>query len=403
MINEVAGKFDQSQSREIIRFLQEAKPTKSKWASTEKVGLEPLYEACEKVLAELKAYVPYSVPFLTKVNKREVPDYYDVIKNPMDLGTVGKKLKAFAYNSKQEFIDDLNLIWSNCFQYNVIEGNVYVLYAHQMKAKVSALADKIPESTLQESEEFEKIEMQLSMSSLPSIEMPASSEAISECGEICEDENAFVNSFREEMIETRMKHILMRKEVLKGQFDIFRDSDRMGEYYGRGRSKDCFPELDYFADSFPSLQQPNHLQTETSMSMLEIPSIRPSSSVLNSLLLNIKELNEIRSLKRNLDSIREDQMIDVCEKSKKQVNSSIYIKSVSEQAGKFRMNSKAIKFALSPLLILFLESLGFESIQQSALSLLINIFSDHFNQLGCVFRFFQDSYCKQETEVIFLF
>ena len=45
-------------------------------------------------------------------------DYFDVIKNPMDLSTVLKKLEAREYYSAQEAIDDYNQIWQNCFTYN---------------------------------------------------------------------------------------------------------------------------------------------------------------------------------------------------------------------------------------------------------------------------------------------
>lgn len=41
-----------------------------------------------------------------------------VIKKPMDLGTVLKKVKAGSYKTKTQFSDDLELIWSNCLLYN---------------------------------------------------------------------------------------------------------------------------------------------------------------------------------------------------------------------------------------------------------------------------------------------
>jgi transcriptional activator SPT7 len=39
----------------------------------------------------------------------------------MDLGTMLKKVKNKNYKSKREFKDDLELIWSNCYQYNAAE------------------------------------------------------------------------------------------------------------------------------------------------------------------------------------------------------------------------------------------------------------------------------------------
>ena len=43
------------------------------------------------------------------------------IATPMDLQTMLRKVKGKNYKSKREFQDDLELIWSNCFQYNATE------------------------------------------------------------------------------------------------------------------------------------------------------------------------------------------------------------------------------------------------------------------------------------------
>ena len=50
-------------------------------------------------------------------------DYFDIIKNPMDLGTVKKNLKANKYKFVEEFLADIELIWDNCKAYNA-EGSV---------------------------------------------------------------------------------------------------------------------------------------------------------------------------------------------------------------------------------------------------------------------------------------
>jgi hypothetical protein len=36
----------------------------------------------------------------------------------MDLGTVRRKLNHNCYGSAKEFVDDMNLIWNNCYKYN---------------------------------------------------------------------------------------------------------------------------------------------------------------------------------------------------------------------------------------------------------------------------------------------
>jgi transcriptional activator SPT7 len=62
---------------ELRLLMNEVRKNRSKWASEENVNQEELYEAVEKVLTELKAHTEYSTPFLTRVNKRDAPDYYN--------------------------------------------------------------------------------------------------------------------------------------------------------------------------------------------------------------------------------------------------------------------------------------------------------------------------------------
>jgi len=62
---------------ELRSLMNEVRKNRSKWASEENVHQEELYEAAEKVLSELKAMTEYSAPFLTRVNKRDAPDYYN--------------------------------------------------------------------------------------------------------------------------------------------------------------------------------------------------------------------------------------------------------------------------------------------------------------------------------------
>jgi transcriptional activator SPT7 len=42
--------------RELRNLLLDVKPHKSKWANEDRIGQEDLYEACEKVLIDLKNY-----------------------------------------------------------------------------------------------------------------------------------------------------------------------------------------------------------------------------------------------------------------------------------------------------------------------------------------------------------
>lgn len=52
----------------------------------------------------------------------EIPDYPDIIKHPMDLSTLKKNLKLGQYQTLQDFICDVQLIWDNCKLYNPEES-----------------------------------------------------------------------------------------------------------------------------------------------------------------------------------------------------------------------------------------------------------------------------------------
>ena len=48
-----------------------------------------------------------------------IPDYFCIIKYPMDLGTIKQKLASGLYNNENEFAKDVRLVWQNTFVYNL--------------------------------------------------------------------------------------------------------------------------------------------------------------------------------------------------------------------------------------------------------------------------------------------
>lgn len=75
----------QASDAELRSLMSEVRKNRSKWASEDKIGQEELYEAAEKVLSELKAMTEHSSAFLTRVNKRDAPDYYTSMNSPLTL------------------------------------------------------------------------------------------------------------------------------------------------------------------------------------------------------------------------------------------------------------------------------------------------------------------------------
>lgn len=82
-----------------------------------------------------KSNLNISWPFLEPVDpvKLGIPDYLTVVKNPMDLSTMKKKLDAGAYNTADEFEADFRLIVENCLLYNGAESEISKL-AHELTA-----------------------------------------------------------------------------------------------------------------------------------------------------------------------------------------------------------------------------------------------------------------------------
>ncbi|KAK6592516.1 hypothetical protein H4I96_11747 [Botrytis cinerea] len=145
----------QATDLELRALINEVRKNRSKWASEDNVNQEELYEAADKVLSELKAMTEYSAPFLVRVNKREAPDYYNVIKHPMDLGTMTKKLKQHLYRSKSEFVADLDLIWENCLNYNGADKHPLRRNAENMRKEAAKLIPLIPDLVIRPRAEVE--------------------------------------------------------------------------------------------------------------------------------------------------------------------------------------------------------------------------------------------------------
>lgn len=83
-------------------------------------------------------------PFQKPVSQDEVPDYYNVITEPMDLETMEKRLEEDAYSSPEEFIRDAKLIFNNCRRYNN-ESTSYWKNANKLEKFMNQKLKEIPE------------------------------------------------------------------------------------------------------------------------------------------------------------------------------------------------------------------------------------------------------------------
>lgn len=79
----------------------------------------------------------------------------------MDLGSMTKKLKGLQYRSKQDFVDDLNLIWSNCLKYNTNPEHFLRKHALYMRKETEKLVPLIPDIVIRDRAEVEAEERRL--------------------------------------------------------------------------------------------------------------------------------------------------------------------------------------------------------------------------------------------------
>ncbi|KAF2127966.1 histone acetyltransferase [Dothidotthia symphoricarpi CBS 119687] len=83
-------------------------------------------------------------PFQQPVNKDEVLDYYEVIKEPMDLATMEEKHEKDLYPTPEDFIRDAKLVFDNCRKYNN-ESTPYAKAATRLERYMWQRIREIPE------------------------------------------------------------------------------------------------------------------------------------------------------------------------------------------------------------------------------------------------------------------
>ena len=97
-------------------------------ASSRPSRLSPALNFCNEVLRELfsKRHAACAWPFYKPVDAKALGlhDYFDIIKQPMDLGTVKSKMDGRKYSTAAEFASDVRLIFQNCFDYNPVTHDV---------------------------------------------------------------------------------------------------------------------------------------------------------------------------------------------------------------------------------------------------------------------------------------
>merc|ERR1719247_1964508 len=122
----VAGKRKREESPE---------PESSSKENRKKKKSQPSQPLDDETVKKMKALVDYIVeyedsegrrlsdPFIHLPPKRDLPDYYEQIKRPVDVSKIRNRIRAEKYRSLDELEKDINTMCKNAQQYN-IEGSL---------------------------------------------------------------------------------------------------------------------------------------------------------------------------------------------------------------------------------------------------------------------------------------
>uniref|UniRef100_A0A8D2L7U3 Bromodomain adjacent to zinc finger domain protein 1A n=1 Tax=Varanus komodoensis TaxID=61221 RepID=A0A8D2L7U3_VARKO len=111
------GRKRQSTGNSVVPSLPEPSQMPLNRRSSGRQGGVHELSAFEQLVVELVRHDD-SWPFMKLVSKIQVPDYYDIIKRPIALNIIREKVNKCEYKLASEFIEDIELMFSNCFEYN---------------------------------------------------------------------------------------------------------------------------------------------------------------------------------------------------------------------------------------------------------------------------------------------
>merc|ERR1719336_487924 len=122
---------DKKPARQIKKPVKDMPDTLPQHSSKPKNRMTEAMKACNEIIKEMfsKKHSAYAWPFYKPVDTEQLDlhDYKQVIKKPMDLGSVKGKMESREYRSPAEFAIDMRLIFTNCYKYNPPDHDVVAM------------------------------------------------------------------------------------------------------------------------------------------------------------------------------------------------------------------------------------------------------------------------------------
>uniref|UniRef100_A0A672JTS8 Bromodomain testis-specific protein-like n=1 Tax=Sinocyclocheilus grahami TaxID=75366 RepID=A0A672JTS8_SINGR len=136
-----------AQTMSDVKPPQNGNPPPPQFKNPKKPGhLTNQLQYLEKVVIKSLWRHQFSWPFRQPVDavRLHLPDYYAIIKNPMDLSTIKKRLENNYYWKAMECIEDFNNMFTNCYVYNR-PGDDIVLMAQDLEKLFLEKVAKMPQ------------------------------------------------------------------------------------------------------------------------------------------------------------------------------------------------------------------------------------------------------------------
>ncbi|CAG8635112.1 2596_t:CDS:10, partial [Racocetra persica] len=336
--------------------------------------------------------------------------YIDVIKNPMDLGTIAKKLKNRAYNSKEEFANDLYLIYTNCITYNTHPENIFRKYAIAMKEKMDELLEAVPDVKIQTLAEY-KASLKQDCGELFKVEKKSPSldqhtESVSSASLQVEDEPPGTDVVAEDaQIADTTGHSQASQENSSDDEEE-KEADR--EVQEMLKNIRLIPTLPLWDLWDPELDNPNrdkffdpdydpsaNLPTLDQYPQLQFPKQGTSAMIEK----NIETLKQSRILHAKLVSATHNIPLSHLGISEKSLEDTPIINSTIDQKDlpPLILNKDTGFACMQRVVSRLCQHAGFEATSSRALTILTEVAQDYFLNLSKTLRAYMDDYSKKMT------
>jgi hypothetical protein len=112
--------------------LLEGKPSKRQKRTEQEKPITDFYSKLQRIwervrdLQEPETNRVRSRMFMRLPSKKDYPDYYEVIQNPIDMKKIESKIAKGHYTSREEFEADFDLLFNNAQEFNMPESQIFL-------------------------------------------------------------------------------------------------------------------------------------------------------------------------------------------------------------------------------------------------------------------------------------